>query len=48
KASNNADNHWWTRPKFIDDPEQKAAYVRFVDGKPVPEEDQRVVFPPTE
>jgi hypothetical protein len=29
KGENNADQLWWTRPKFVSDPEQKAKFVLF-------------------
>ncbi|MHB8997409.1 MAG: DUF6259 domain-containing protein [Armatimonadota bacterium] len=29
KGENNSDQLWWTRPKFVNDPEQKAKFVRF-------------------
>ena len=43
KASNNADNHWWSRPKFVSDPEQAARSVVLSDAEPVPEDDGRCV-----
>jgi hypothetical protein len=28
KASNNADSQWWSRPKFVSDPQQAESYVK--------------------
>ncbi|MBT4815053.1 MAG: hypothetical protein HON70_05110 [Lentisphaerae bacterium] len=45
KASNNSDNHWWSRPKFIKIPAQEPTFVRLAGGKAVPEEAPRVTGP---
>ncbi|NUQ00323.1 MAG: hypothetical protein HUU35_10775, partial [Armatimonadetes bacterium] len=38
KGSNNADQLWWTRPRFVEDPAQQAQFVRLgEDGQPLPE-----------
>lgn len=31
KASNNADNQWWSRPTFVKDPAQEPEYARLAD-----------------
>jgi hypothetical protein len=41
KASNNADNHWWSRPRFVEDPEQKETFVRLTADGPQPENTER-------
>ena len=33
KASNNADSQWWSRPKFVSDPQQAESYVTLRLGK---------------
>ena len=45
KASNNSDNHWWSRPKFVSDPDQTAAWLTLSKGGPQPEDNTRVVGP---
>jgi hypothetical protein len=44
KGSNNADNHWWSRPKLVDDPKQKEIFIRFVDDTPMLEEETRIQY----
>ena len=43
KASNNADNHWWSRPSFVPDPKQAMACVALSADGPAPEDDARCV-----
>ena len=45
KASNNADNHWWSRPKFVSDPDQTSAWLTLSKDGPLPETDTRLVEP---
>jgi hypothetical protein len=37
KGENNSDQLWWTRPKFVSDPEQKAKFTRFAENGEVAE-----------
>ena len=32
KGDNNADEIWWSRPKFISDPAQEAKFLRLSDS----------------
>ena len=37
KASSNADSQWWSRPKFVPDPQQAESYVTLTEDGTVPE-----------
>lgn len=37
KASSNADSQWWSRPKFVPDPDQAESYMTLTKEGPVPE-----------
>lgn len=45
KASNNSDNHWWSRPKFVSDPGQAPAWLTLAKDGTKPEGDTRLVKP---
>ncbi len=45
KASNNADNHWWSRPKFVSDPGQTPSWLTLAEDGGQPESETRLVKP---
>ena len=41
KASDNADDLYWARPKFVSDPDQQASFVQFTEAGEAVEEQPR-------